>query len=407
MADIDRSVRRVLRQKLTLGLFERPYVDPERAVQVTHTKEHQDLSYKAAQRSIVLLKNEGILPLKKGLKSIAIIGPNADDNRNQLGDYVPHSILQDVVTVLAGIRQKVSPVVKIAYAKGCEVLGTDKSGFAEAQLAAKSAEVAIVVLGENAQGSRSKSPTDGEGFDVASLDLTGVQEDLVRAVVETGTPTVVVLVNGRPLSTRWIAEHVPAIVEAWLPGERGGLALADVLFGDYNPSGRLSITIPRHSGQLPVYYNYKPSKDYWIKKGWGKRYVDMSAAPLYDFGFGLSYTKFEYSNLKISPAAIGPAGEIQASVDIRNSGQREGSEVVQLYINDEISSVARPIKELKGFAKVSLKPDETKTVQFKLTPEELSFLDQNLNRVVEPGAFNVMIGASSTDIRLTGKFELR
>lgn len=406
MADIDRSVRRVLRQKLTLGLFERPYVDAERAVQVTHTKEHQELSYKAAQEAIVLLKNEGILPLKKELKSIAVIGPNADDNRNQLGDYVPHSILQEVVTVLAGIRQKVSSNVKIAYAKGCDVQGAGKSGFSEAQQAAKNADVAIVVVGENGQGSRSKNPTDGEGFDVASLDLTGVQEDLVRAVFETGTPTVVVLVNGRPLSTRWIAEHVPAIVEAWLPGERGGLAVADILFGDYNPSGRLSITIPRHSGQLPVYYNYKPSKDYWIRKGWGKRYVDMSAAPLYDFGFGLSYTKFEYSNLQISPKATGPAGEIQVAVNVRNIGQREGSEVVQLYLNDEIASVARPIKELKGFQKVSLKPDETKTLRFKLTPEELSFLDQNLNRVVEPGAFSVMLGSSSTDIRLTGEFEV-
>ncbi|HVX66578.1 MAG TPA: glycoside hydrolase family 3 C-terminal domain-containing protein [Bryobacteraceae bacterium] len=407
MADIDRSVRRVLRQKLALGLFERPYVDPERAVAVTHTKEHQDLSYRVAQESIVLLKNEGVLPLKKDLKSIAVIGPNADDNRNQLGDYVPHSILQEVVTVLAGVRQKVSPNVKVTYAQGCGVLGEDKSGFAEAERAAKSADVAIVVVGENAQGSRSKAPTDGEGFDVASLDLTGVQEDLVRTVHATGVPTVVVLINGRPLSTRWIAEHVPAVVEAWLPGERGGHAVADVLFGDYNPSGRLPITVPRHAGQLPVYYNYKPSKAYWVGEGWGRRYADMPAAPLYDFGFGLSYTKFEYANLQVSPAKIGNLGEVHVTADVRNAGTREGSEVVQLYINDVIASVARPVKELKGFEKVALKPGETKTVRFTLTPAELSFLDQNLDRVVEPGTFKVMVGSSSSDIRLNGEFEVR
>jgi beta-glucosidase len=383
------------------------YVDPERAAAVTHTKEHQDLSYRVAQESIVLLKNEGLLPLKKEIKSIAVIGPNADDDRNQLGDYVPHSILQQVVTVMAGIRQKVSPNVKVTYARGCGVLGDDKSGFTEAQQAAKNAEVAIVVVGENAQGSRSKEPTNGEGFDVANLDLTGVQEDLVRAVHATGTPTVVVLINGRPLSIRWISEHVPAVVEAWLPGERGGHAVADVLFGDYNPTGRLPITFPRHSGQLPVYYNYKPSKAYWVSEGWGKRYADMSAAPLYDFGFGLSYTKFEYTNLQISPKTIGTLGEVHVTADVRNVGARDGAEVVQLYINDKVASVARPVKELKGFEKVALKAGETKKVQFTLTPAELSFLDQDLNRIVEPGAFKVMVGSSSKDIHLTGEFEVR
>ena len=405
MADIDRSVRRVLRQKFSLGLFERPYVDPERAVRAGHGAAAQDLALTAAREGIVLLKNEGgALPLRKDVKRIAVIGPNADDKNNQLGDYAPKTVLHEIVTVLGGIKQKV-PGAAITYARGADVLGEDRSGFADAVKAAKGADVAIVVVGENQQGS--KAPTDGEGYDVASLDLTGVQEDLVRAVFETGTPTVAVLINGRPLSTRWIAEHVPALVEAWEPGERGGQAVADVLFGDYNPSGRLSITVPRHVGQLPVYYNYKPSKAYWVQHGWGRRYADMSAAPLYDFGYGLSYTKFEYANLRISPQAMGPAGEVKLSVDERNAGGRAGEEVVQLYLNDAVSSVTRPVKELRGFEKVALQPGETRTVRFTLTPDDLSLLDQNLQRVVEPGAFRVMVGASSADIRLNGEFEVR
>jgi beta-glucosidase len=405
MADIDRSVRRVLRQKFALGLFDNPYVDPEHAAPINHSEQHQEVAYDAAREGIVLLKNSGVLPLRKDLRSIAVIGPNADDKANQLGDYVPHTITQDIVTVLAGLKQKVSPNTKIVYARGCDVLGTDTSGFAEAQRAAKDAGAAIVVVGEN--GQNAKNPTNGEGFDVASLDLTGVQEELVKAVVATGTPTVVVLINGRPLSIRWIAENVPAIVEAWIPGEQGGRAVADVLFGDYNPSGRLPITIPRHSGQLPAYYNYKPSKEYWLKEGWGKRYVDMSAEPLYEFGYGLSYTSFEYSNLEISPKVVGPEGEIHVTAAVRNTGVRAGEEVAQLYLHDEVSSVTRPVKELKGFQKIALKPGETRTVRFTLTPEHLSLLDRDLHWVVEPGGFEVMLGSSSKNIRLTGRFEVR
>ncbi|MCL6543924.1 MAG: glycoside hydrolase family 3 C-terminal domain-containing protein [Bryobacteraceae bacterium] len=404
MADVDRSVLRVLRLKFRLGLFENPYVDPERAVQSTHTPLAQDLALRAAREGIVLLKNDGVLPLRKDLRRIAVIGPNADDKANQLGDYVPRTILQEVVTVLAGIRRKL-PGATVTYARGCDVLGEDRSGFAEAQQAAKSAEVAIVVVGEN--GQLSKMPTNGEGYDVASLDLTGVQEELVRAVYETGTPTVVVLINGRPLSTRWIAEHVPALVEAWLPGERGGDAVADVLFGDYNPSGRLPITIPRHVGQLPVYYDYGPSKAYWIERGWGRRYADMSAAPLYPFGYGLSYTRFEYSGLRIEPKTIGPNGQVQVTVNVRNAGAREGQEVVQLYLSDLVSSVTRPVKQLRGFEKITLKPGETRSVRFRLGPEDLALLDQDLRWVVEPGTFRVLVGSSSADIHLSGDFEVR
>ncbi|HSB17096.1 MAG TPA: glycoside hydrolase family 3 C-terminal domain-containing protein [Bryobacteraceae bacterium] len=404
MTLIDRAVRRILRQKFDLGLFESRFVDPERAVRVTHTKESQDLSLRAAREGIVLLKNEkNLLPLKKDIRSIAVIGPNADHELNLLGDYVALKVLQDVVTVLEGVKAKVGRGTRVEYVKGCDVIGNKVNEIETARRTAKNADVAIVVVGENAWAT--EYPTNGEGYDVASLDLTGMQEDLVKAVVETGTPTVVVLVNGRPLSIRWIAEHVPAIVEAWLPGEKGGHAVADVLFGDYNPSGRLPVTVPRHSGQLPSYYNFKPSKAYWIKEGWGKRYVDMSPNPLWEFGYGLSYTAFEYANLRIDQPKVPAGRDVPISVEVKNTGRREGAEVVQLYIRDVVSSVSTPVKQLKGFAKVALKPGERKTARFLLTPDDLSLLDRSLKRVVEPGIFKVMVGHSSEDIRLTGEFE--
>jgi len=309
--------------------------------------------------------------------------------------------LQDIVTPLEGIRNKVSPRTKVTYVKGCEIIGNELNEIKKAAEAAKKADLAIVVVGENGE------KTNGEGHDVASLDLTGLQEELLKAVHATGTPTIAVLINGRPLSIRWTAENIPAIVEAWMCGEEGGNAIADILFGDFNPEGRLPVTFPRHSGQLPVYYNHKPSKEYWIKSGWGTRYVDMPAAPLYNFGFGLSYTSFEYSNLRISPEVTGPAGEVYVSVDVKNTGKRNGKEVVQLYIDDVISSMSTPVKELKGFEKISLAPGETKKVTFKLTPEQLSFLDRNLKPVVEPGIFEVMVGSSSKDIHLHGQFEVK
>ena len=408
MGVIDRSVRRILRLKFNLGLFENPYVDPARAEEISNSKEHQQLALQVAREGIVLLKNENnLLPLDKGVKSIAVIGPNADNKKNQLGDYVARTILQNIVTVLDGIKNKVSSETKVEYVKGCDVIGTELNEISEAQNAAKKADIAVVVLGENEWRTEDRKGTNGEGYDVASLDLTGFQEDLVKAVWETGTPTIVVLINGRPLSIRWIAEHVPSIVEAWIPGEQGGNAVADVLFGDYNPSGHLPITVPRHVGQLPVYYNFKPSKKHWIEHGWGKAYADMSALPLFEFGYGLSYTTFEYNNLRISPKVTGPAGEIHISVDVKNTGDRQGEEVVQLYINDVISSVTTPVKELKDFEKVKLNSGEQKTVMFTLTPEHLFLLDRNLECVVEPGTFDVMIGSSSEDIRLTGNFDIK
>jgi len=408
MEVIDRSVRRILHLKFHLGLFENPYVDPARAEEISHSKEHQQLALKAAREGIVLLKNENnLLPLNKNIKSIAVIGPNADNERNQLGDYVARTILQNIVTVLDGIKNKVFSETNVEYVQGCDVIGTEFNEISEAQNAAKKADIAVVVVGENEWQTEGRKGTNGEGYDVASLDLTGLQENLVKAVWETGTPTVVVLINGRPLSIRWIAEHVPSIVEAWIPGEQGGNAIADVLFGDYNPGGHLPITVPRHVGQLPVYYNFKPSKKHWIEHGWGKAYADMSALPLFEFGFGLSYTTFEYSNLRINPKVTGPAGEVHISVDVKNTGDRQGEEVVQLYINDVISSLTTPVKELKGFEKVNLNSGEQRTVMFTLTPEHLSLLDRNLERVVEPGTFDVMIGSSSEDIRLTGNFDIK
>jgi len=398
---VDRAVRRILRIKYMLGLFENPYVDVDRAVKSYNTKESRELALQTAREGIVLLKNEkNLLPLKKNIRSIAVIGPNADAERNQLGDYTANPVLVDIVTVLEGIRNKVSPQTKINYVKGCEVIGNKLNEISRARSVAKNSDIAVVVLGESSE----RPGTDGEGYDVASLDLTGMQEDLLKAVYETGTPTIVVLINGRPLSIRWTAENIPAIVEAWNCGEEGGNAVADVLFGDFNPEGRLPITIPRHSGQLPAYYNYKASKDYWINHAWGKAYVDMPATPLWEFGYGMSYTSFEYSNLSITPEEIGPAGEVWVSVDVRNTGTRDGKEVVQLYVDDVISSLSTPVKELKGFEKIALAAGETKNVKFKLTSGQLSFLDRSLRPVVEPGQFRVMVGSSSGDIRLKGEF---
>jgi beta-glucosidase len=406
IALVDRAVRRVLALKFRLGLFENPYVDVDRAIRTVHSQPYRDLALRAGREGIVLLKNErNLLPLKKNLKSIAVIGPDAENLMNQLGDYSPHKILQHVVSVLEGIKAKTSPETKVVAVRGCSVLGNDKSGFTEATHAAKSADVAIVVVGEN-QGQNDVDeekdpPTDGEGHDMASLDLTGVQEDLVRVVYETGTPTIVVLVNGRPLSTRWTAEHVPAIVEAWRPGERGGEAVADVLFGDYNPSGRLAITIPRHVGQLPAYYNYKPAKAYWIREE-KRGYVDMPATPLYPFGYGLSYTRYEYSNLRIDPPQIRPEGTARVSVEVKNTGDRSGTETVQLYIHETAGPVATPVKQLRGFERVDLKPGETKDVTLTLTAEDLQLLDRDMHWRVTPGDFEIMVGKSSEDLPLKG-----
>ena len=415
MTLIDRAVRRVLELKFRLGLFEHPYVDLSHAKQIMHSSEHQQLALDAAREGIVLLKNQGnLLPLKKNLKSVAVIGPNAENAETLLGDYSPQVVIQHVDTILEGIKGKLSPETRIVYAKGCAVNDQDKSSFQRAVQAAKSAEVAVVVLGEQTwregdDAKKTSAPTDGEGYDVASLDLTGVQEELVRAVQATGTPTVVVLVNGRPLSIRWEAEHVPAIVEAWQPGERGGQAVADILFGDYNPSARLAITIPRSVGQLPAYYNYKLSKSYWIGNGWthARGYVDMPGSPLYPFGYGLSYTQFQYSNIRVDPPQLRTEGTTRVSVDVENTGTRAGVETAQLYIRERFTPVATPVKQLRGFERVALDPAQKKTVSFTLGPQDLQLLDQEMHWRVVPGTFDIMIGRSSADVAAKATLEVK
>ncbi len=390
--EVDQAVSRLLRLKFQLGLFENPYTDVENAVKTVNSKEHKEIALQAAREGIVLLKNEkNLLPLKKNLRSIAVIGPDADAAIDQLGDYHPQVVPQEVVTILKGIRNKAGSSTKVTYVKGCEVTGTKLNEIEKARSAARNADIAVVVVGEAGY------ITNGEGRDVASLDLTGLQEDLLKAVYATGTPVIVVLINGRPLSIRWASEKVPAIVEAWMCGEQGGNAVADVIFGDYNPGGKLPITVPRSIGQFPFYYNHSITKE-------NANYVDMPGTPLYEFGFGLSYTSFEYSNLKINPVKTGTRGNVEITADIRNTGKMKGAEVVQLYINDIISSTSKPVKELKGYEKITIEPGEVKSVTFRLTPEELSLYDRDMNFVVEPGVFKVMVGSSSKDIRLQGEF---
>lgn len=420
---LDEAVRRVLRTKFRLGLFENPYVDADGVARVFDTPEQRALARRIAQQSIVLLKNDGnLLPLRKDLKSLAVIGPNADNVRSMAGDYsyaasvefmqqmgprpslagltVAESLMP-TVSVLAGIRRKVSPQTEVHYAQGCDVLSESSEGFAQAIQAARRAEVAVVVVG--GQSGLSLASTCGEFRDRAELGLPGVQEELVRAIYETGTPLVVVLIDGRPLSIPWIAGHVPAILEAWVPGEEGGTAVADVLFGDHNPGGRLPISFPRAVGQVPVYYAHKPSGGRSFLYG---PYVSLDASPLYPFGHGLSYTRFDYANLRIEPDRVGPEGEVVVRLDVSNSGERAGDEVVQLYVHDVLASVTRPLKELKGFKRVTLAPGETRTIAFGLPVALLAFYDRQMEFVVEPGTVEVMVGSSSDDIRLSGTFEI-
>ena len=402
-ATIDEAVARVLRVKFLLGLFDNPYVKIEAASKAFDTPEDRALALKAARESIILLKNDGILPLKKDVRSIAVIGPNADTTRGLLGDY-SHTLHlgyeQDtvkVVSILEAIKRKVSPKTSIYFAKGCSIHEQSKEGFKEALEVASKSDVIIAVMGERSGIFRLPAIT-GEGRDRASISLPKVQEDLLRALHELNKPLILILVNGRPLSIRWIAEKASAIIEAWFPGEEGGNAIADVLFGDYNPGGKLPISIPQDTGQIPVYYSRKASSF--------RDYVFMKAKPLYPFGHGLSYTKFEYSSLSIEPEKIGPADKVNISFNIKNVGDFKGDEVVQLYVHDPVASVSRPVKELKGFVRLTLEPGEEKNVTFTLFADQLAFYDQYMKLVVEPGVYEVMIGSSSEDIRLTGKFEV-
>ncbi len=404
VATLDHAVAAVLRAKFQLGLFENPYVDPERADRVCRLPERRELALKAAHEAVVLLKNQAsLLPLDRAkIKSIAVIGPCAASVR--LGAYSGTTAY--AVSVLDGIKRKLGPAVQVLYAEGCAITEgnppwwekkiippdpkLDARRIAEAVAVARTADVVVVAVGDNNQTAR-EGPGDG---DRDCLDLIGMQDELVKAMVGLGKPTIMVLIAGRPTSILYAAGNVPAILGCWSLGQETGNAVADVLFGDYNPGGKLPITFPRTVGQIPAYYNHKHS----ARQAGYALSVD---APLFPFGHGLSYTTFKYDNLRLEPEKIGPQGQTTVRADVTNTGGSAGDEVVQMYIQDQVSSVARPVQELKGFRRISLAPGETRTVEFTLGPEALSFYDEEMRPVVEPGKFDVMVGGSSADFKKT------
>jgi beta-glucosidase len=410
-AGVDRAAGRILTAKFLLGLFDDPYADPAEAEQVTNCAEHRQLAYRAATKSLVLLKNDGLLPLDaEKIKTLAVIGPDAAGLH--LGGYSADP--GHGVGILDGICQKVGGRVDVLYAEGCKITKEDFGGqswrgwhenadeaadpvederlIAEAVETARKADVVLLVIGENETVCREAWGEQHLG-DRDSLDLPGRQNDLVRRVVETGLPVVVLLINGRPLSVTYATEHANALFEGWYLGQEGGTAFADALFGDVNPGGKLPITFPRSVGQIPAYYNHKPS----ARRG----YLWAEKTPLFPFGYGLSYSTFEYRNLQVTPEKIKPDGRAIVRVEVSNTGARTGDEVVQLYIHDVVTErVTRPVKELKGFQRIPLQPGERRRVEFSITANELSFLNEKMERVVEPGMFEVMVGTSSAEVQV-------
>lgn len=402
---IDTAVCRVLRMKFEMGLFEHPYVDPKIAAKTVRRKEHIELARKIAQSSITLLKNENsILPLSKTINKVAVIGPNADNRYNMLGDYTAPQEDSNVKTVLDGILTKLSPF-RVEYVRGCAIRDTTVNEIEQAIEAARRSEVVIVVVGGSSardfktsyketgaavaeEGSVSDMEC-GEGFDRASLSLLGRQQELLESLQKTGKPLIVVYIEGRPLEKNWASEYADALLTAYYPGQEGGNAIADVLFGDYNPSGRLPISVPRSVGQIPVYYNKKAPRNH--------DYVEVSSSPLYSFGYGMSYTTFEYSDLQVVQKS---ARCFEVSFKVKNTGKYDGEEVSQLYMRDEYASVVQPMKQLKHFERFHLKKGEEKKVTFVLTEEDFFLVNYTLKKVVESGNFHLMIGAASNDIRL-------
>ncbi|MBO9341703.1 MAG: glycoside hydrolase family 3 C-terminal domain-containing protein [Roseiflexus sp.] len=425
---VDRSVRRVLRLKFAFGLFERPYVDPDAVPAVFAAPSQRVLAREIARKSIVLLKNDGdLLPLSKTIATIAVIGPNADSTRNLLGDYsypahietlitlrqlgfsehpLPESIRlvetdASMISVVEAIRRAVSPETRVYYARGCDINSNSTDGFDEAIAAARKADVAVVVVGD--KSGLTPECTSGEFRDSAHLTLPGVQQDLVEAILATGTPVVLVLVTGRPYAIPHLVEASPAVIEAWLPGVEGAAALAEVLFGDVNPGGKLPITFPRHVGQVPLFYAHRPSGARSFFYG---PYMDESNEPLFPFGFGLSYTRFAFEHLVVTPDKAPTDGEVQVSVEVINTGTRAGDEVVQVYTRTEGASVTRPVKELRGFQRVHLAPGERKRVTFMVPVELFAWYDAAMQRVVEPVAIQVMVGNSSAHLPLRATLTL-
>ncbi len=392
MSVINDAVRRILRIKFKLGLFENPYVDVAKAKSSLMLQEYLKLARQEAREAIVLLKNQDhLLPLSKDVKSLAVIGPLADDKHDMLGCWYCQGHPGPVVSLLDGIKAKLSPQTKLYYARGCGITDTSTAGFADALKAAKKADVVIMAIGES-------GTMTGEAESRAFLNIPGVQVKLAKQIVALGKPVIEVLMNGRPLSIAWSAKHVPAIVESWFLGTEAGNAIADVLFGDYNPGGRLTTTFPRTVGQVPIYYDHmntgrppSPTNHFTSK------YIDLPIGPQYPFGFGLSYTDFKYSNLRVTDDPKVTDGFI-VTVDVKNIGKRAGDEVAQLYIRQKCASVTRPVEQLAGFRRVEIPPGETKTVNFTLTPYEISFINSHMKRVVEAGELEVMAGGNSVDV---------
>ncbi len=401
--DVDRAVKRVLRAKWDLGLFQDPYRYSDAAREKARTLTPADLqaAREEARESMVLLKNDSVLPLRKDLGTIAVIGSLADDSLSCLGPWHGAGEAKDAVTILEGIRQAVSPGTKVIYAKGVTPVlgGTDTTGFPAAMKAVRQADAVVLVVGETQDMS-------GEAASRADIDLPGVQLALAKQIIATGKPVVVVLMNGRPLATPWLAEHAPAILEAWFLGVQMGPAVADVVFGDANPSGKLPVTVPRAVGQIPIYYDHKNTgrppnpNDHYTSK-----YLHLPWTPLYPFGYGLSYTTFEVGAPRLSSATMRPGDTLTVSVDVTNTGKRAGTEVVQLYLHDEVRSVTPPVKELRGFQRVQLDPGQTKTVSFPITVDDLAFWGLANRWIYEPGWFTVFVGSSSVDVK-SARFDL-
>jgi beta-glucosidase len=424
MPDIDAVTRHVLQVKLELGLFENPYANEGAVLEIFETETQRALARHIALQSMVLLKNDGLLPLSRR-GTLAVIGPNAHDPRNLLGGYSYPAMLELLIyqhtlpsvakadaaqmqthavrvpSVLDSLREHLGQDARVVYAAGCQVSGQDRSGLDEAVRIASQADAVILVLGDKA--GLTPDCTTGETRDRTALGLPGIQEELARLVAAAGKPLVAVLVNGRPVSSPWLQEHANAILEAWLPGEEGGAAIAQALFGEANPGGKLPVTVARSVGQLPICYNHKPSGS---TSNWYTDYVDLPVSPLYPFGHGLSYTSFAYSDLQIAPAQAQASEQVDISLRVSNTGERDGDEVVQLYICDEYASIPRPVKELKGFCRLHLKPGESRKVIFHLPVNMLAYYDEQLELVVEGGKINIMLGSSSADIRLQGEFEI-
>ncbi|MGZ3491296.1 MAG: glycoside hydrolase family 3 N-terminal domain-containing protein [Gemmatimonadaceae bacterium] len=410
VALVDSAVRRILRLKYALGLFDDPYrfSDAARERRFTLAPEHVAAARTAAREGIVLLKNANkTLPLKKGLRTIAVIGPLADDARSALGNWGADGRPEETISVLAGIRSAVGASTRIISARGAPVDTADSSGFSAARAAATEADAVVLVLGE-------RQDMSAEASNRASIELPGNQRDLALAVIRAARqspggeskPVVAVLMNGRPLAIPELATEAPAIVESWFLGSQHGAAVADVLFGDYNPGGKLPTTFPRATGQIPIYYNHRNTgRPAEAGNHYTSKYLDIPWTPQFPFGFGLSYTTFAYSNLRLSASSIRARDPLTVSVDVRNSGDRAGDEIVQLYLRDDVASVEEPVKSLKGFRRIALQPGETRTVTFKIGPEALSLYDSRMRRVVEPGSFTVFVGTNSDDV-ITTRFDV-